>query len=363
VEIDLTNKSPTSNDLVDSLEAYSRLVLKTDRLKSLTPTLFGLAGEVGGLLAASKKVSREGAETSRFDSVALEELGDVLWYFTALCLKLQQSPSELLQAALQRADRTQFSAVGVESQLKLVLTQCSTLVNIADKTMPVHLEEFAFRFFQLTRAYGFDWRVALKLNSEKVQSRFGSFNRGALPTFDLSYPDHEQIPIRFEIKFQERGSAVSYLSMNDVFVGDALTDSISDPDGYRFHDVFHIANATILHWSPTLRSLLKRKRKSRPEIDASEDSGRAIVVEEGLSAYIFSRAKELDFFAGHSTLPFDLLKNVSQFIKGYEVEQCPLSLWERAILNGFEVFLKVRNQAGGIVVADRLSRTIAYRSC
>jgi hypothetical protein len=51
--------------------------------------------------------------------------------------------------------------------------------------------------------------------------------------------------------------------MNGV-VGDPLTDNIADRDGYRFHDVFHFAHPAVLHWSPTFRALVKRKRKSDP---------------------------------------------------------------------------------------------------
>jgi hypothetical protein len=66
--------------------------------------------------------------------------------------------------------------------------------------------------------------------------------------------------------------------MNGVFIGDPLTDNILDRDGYRFHDVFHFAHASILHWSPTFRALIKHKRKSDPVVDEAQDSGRAIVV-------------------------------------------------------------------------------------
>ena len=149
--------------------------------------------------------------------------------------------------------------------------------------------------------------------------------------------------------------------MNNVFVGEPLTDNIADPDGYRFHDVFHFAHAAILHWSPTFRALIKRKRKSVPTVDETQDGGRAIVVEEGLTAWIFVRAKELNFFEGQDKVSFDLLKGVSQFVRGYEVEACPLRLWERAILQGYVVFRKVRDKKGGIVVGDRATRTISYK--
>ena len=49
---------------------------------------------------------------------------------------------------------------------------------------------------------------------------------------------------------------------------------------------------------PLTRALIKHKRKSKPDYDEAQDSGRAIVVEEGLTAWIFTRAKELNFFEG-----------------------------------------------------------------
>ena len=146
-----------------------------------------------------------------------------------------------------------------------------------------------------------------------------------------------------------------------MFIGEPLTDNILDPDGYRFHDVFHFAHAAILHWSPVFRALIKQKRKSDPEIDEAQDGGRAIVVEEGLTAWIFSRAKHLNFFDGQDPISFDLLKTVQQFVQGYEVDACPLSLWERAILDGYKVFRKVRENNGGIVVGNRAARTIEYK--
>ena len=126
--------------------------------------------------------------------------------------------------------------------------------------------------------------------------------------------------------------------------------------------MFHFAHAAILHWSPTFRALVKQKRKSDPQVDEAQDGGRAIVIEEGLTAWIFSRAKQLNFFEGQDSISFDLLKGVQQFVHGYEVEKCPLKLWERAILDGYKVFRQVRDRNGGIVVGDREARTITYRS-
>ena len=160
----------------------------------------------------------------------------------------------------------------------------------------------------------------------------------------------------------QRKSGKSYLQWNGVFIGDPLTDNIADPDGYRFHDVFHFAYAAILHWSPVMRALIKHKRKSLAEYDESQDGGRAIVVEEGLTAWIFAKAKELNFFEGQERVSLGILKTIGEFVDGYEVDQCPLKLWERAILDGYAVFRQVRDAEGGWIVGDRESRTIRYEA-
>lgn len=60
---------------------------------------------------------------------------------------------------------------------------------------------------------------------------------------------------------------------------------------YRFHDVFHLAYAAVLGWSPVLRALLKCKRKSHPWLDENQDGARAILIEEGISTFVFNHAK------------------------------------------------------------------------
>lgn len=77
--------------------------------------------------------------------------------------------------------------------------------------------------------------------------------------------------------------------------------------------------------------------------------------------WIFARAKEINYFEGQQSVSFDLLKTVQQFVAGYEVEACPLRLWEIAILRGYDVFCEVLRNNGGTIVGDRLARTIEYR--
>ena len=125
----------------------------------------------------------------------------------------------------------------------------------------------------------------------------------------MEFPEDERIPPEFEIVIKERKSGQSCLQWNGVFVGDPLTDNIRDPDGYRFHDVFHFAHAAVLHWSPTFRALIKHKRKSDPQMDVAQDSGRAIVVEEGLSLDFFPRQIAESFSEGQDSVSFGPLED------------------------------------------------------
>jgi hypothetical protein len=223
------------------------------------------------------------------------------------------------------------------------------------------LRKFARCYLHALSTTGLSLTEIAEKNALKTRGRFLKPEPSSLPTFDGNFSEEECLPRRFEIIFTQRKSGRCYLRWNGVFIGAPLTDNIRDQDGYRFHDVFHLAHAAILHWSPVFRALIKQKRKSDKDIDEEEDGGRAIVVEEGLTAWIFSRAKLLQFFDGQNKVSLDTLKTVHQFVQGYEVDKCPLNLWETAILEGYSVFRQLRDNEGGVVIGDRGTRTIHYK--
>jgi NTP pyrophosphatase (non-canonical NTP hydrolase) len=57
----------------------------------------GLAGEAGEAIGTAKKAFRRGYATESDKDKALDELGDVLFYWTRLCYAFGLSPSEVLQ--------------------------------------------------------------------------------------------------------------------------------------------------------------------------------------------------------------------------------------------------------------------------
>lgn len=372
-------KADTSRAASVSIAAYAAAVADTDVLdpNDLSPIMQGLYGEVGGIMSTAKKHVREGQAYAGFGKAAEEEFGDTLWYLAALCRRLNITLNDLLVSA---ANGKGFKAEGAASDFgvgALAQVWTPTVIQPLDDTLfelgraaaallgdvrPTELEmqTFAVCYLEALHASGLSFANIARRNLEKARGAFILPQVDDLPDFDMKFLPDEQLPRQFKIRISQRKSGKSYLQWNGVFIGDPLTDNISDQDGYRFHDVFHFAYAAILHWSPVIRALIKHKRKSVALYDEYQDSGRAIVVEEGLTAWIFARAKELNFFEGQNRVSLGILKTIGEFVQGYEVDACPLKLWEKAILDSYSVFRQVREAEGGWIVGDRGSRTIRY---
>ena len=374
-------KIPSQNSIL--LRDYAEKIAETDKLseENLKPVLLGLFGEVGSVMATSKKHHREEKTYSGYADAIEEELGDTLWYFATLCRRLGYgideifsdatknenykevvTASDLIDGPISRVSTPQDHLSLDENLLKLGQTtsELLTVKQPGEETI-YFLREFADRYLRTVQTVQVPFAKIVNTNIEKVCGRFLKPDYRELPVFEEGLHEEEKLPQEFEIEIRQPKNGQSYMKWGDVKIGDPLTDNIPNEDGYRFHDVFHLSYAAILHWSPIIRRILKLKRKSDLRIDEAEDGARATFLEEGLSAWIFSYAKDLNFFENRKQLSFDLLKNVQKFVKGYEVERCPLYMWERAILDGYAVFREVLKNNGGIVIGNRDKRTITYK--
>jgi NTP pyrophosphatase (non-canonical NTP hydrolase) len=266
--------------------------------------ILGLAGEVGELLNEYKKRLRDGAAHLRFSDRVAEELGDILWYVAATAT-----------------------------------------------TFGLDLEDVAAR------------------NLDKTRARWGTDDEGHLlfqirdHGFDAGFPEDERFPRRFVADFRQwidEGLVKTKVFVDGKQMGDSLTDNAHRPDGYRFHDVFHLACAAVLGWSPVIRKHLKRKRRSNEKVDEVEDGGRAIVTEEGISALVFAYAVDHKALEGVRAVEYDLLKAIRIMTSSFEVTVCTTGEWERAILMGYEVWKQVQQSQGGKVELDLDARAIRY---
>jgi NTP pyrophosphatase (non-canonical NTP hydrolase) len=289
-----------------NFDSYQKQSQKTDkhgndRAMQLKISLLGLAGETGTLLAEYKKLLRDGKARELFVPYYKEELGDLLWYMSSVA-----------------------SALGLK------------LGDIA------------------------------KNNLRKTRGRWTEKTSGQsnVKHFDAKFKRRERLPrvlnIEF-LEFKEKKSTRVCIFANGVVVGDVLTDNSHEDIGYRYHDVFHLAYATILGWSPVLRKLLHKKRKSNPKTDEVEDGARATLTEETIAIFIYANASYLNHYDGVQAVDFSILKMVAQMTRGFEVEKRSLKQWETAITMGYEMFRQLLKNRGGIVLADRNKETMTYK--
>lgn len=187
--------------------------------------------------------------------------------------------------------------------------------------------------------------------------------QGEVNHFDDSFDEEERLPRQFSVTFSEKRNGKQLLvriMVSGVIVGDTLTDNAHKGDGYRYHDVFHLAYAAVLGWSPVVRSILRRKRKSNQLIDEIEDGGRAAVVEEAISVLVFNEASQRAWYSEESSVDIGLLKTIIRLTAGLEVHRCTAKQWKAAILQGYSTFKQLREYCGGRVDVDLDNQTLTY---
>jgi NTP pyrophosphatase (non-canonical NTP hydrolase) len=187
--------------------------------------------------------------------------------------------------------------------------------------------------------------------------------KGEVNRFDEGFENEERLPRQFSVTFSERRNGAQVLvriMVNGVIIGDTLTDNAHKDDGYRFHDVFHLAYAAVLGWSPVVRGLLRRKRKSDVRIDEIEDGGRAAVVEEAISILVFNEAAQRGWFKEESSVDIGLLKTIIRLTAGLEVQRCTAKQWKAAILQGYAAFNQLQRLHGGRVEVDLDKQTLQF---
>lgn len=265
---------------------------------------------------------------------------------------LHQLASELLRGALPP----------IEQELNTVVS-----------SRPINdiLGEMAWHVSALASLYGVKLSAVVEANVKKVSDRWDRTVR--TPLHDTNAPEDEQFPRQFEVAFSTSAPGRSQMYLNGERLGDELTDNARDDDGYRFHDVMHLANVAKLGWSPVLRSLMKRKRKYDLKIDEVEDGARARIVEEAVIKAIHAEGVRLAtlrrentpvgpvrLFPNSGEITFGFLKSIRTLIADLEVSSNRYSEWEASILEGYEIFHRLRLCGEGVVAVDLTDRTLRF---
>jgi NTP pyrophosphatase (non-canonical NTP hydrolase) len=287
------------------LNDYQGRALTTDQApaadgaRTVVP-LLGLAGEVGELLAEYKKHLRDGEAHQLHPSRVREELGDILWYVAAVSerygLSLEEVAASNLVKCSQNWSQNDVSPVSVAQR------------------------------------------------------------------FDGDFSEAERFPERFELRFEEveeDGGARVRVTWQGGQVGQTLTDNAHEDDGYRFHDVFHFGLVAGLGWSPVSRRNLGLKRRSDPVVDEVEDGGRAIVIEEGITALAFTYATEHDWLRDVERVDHEWLRMAMKMTAHLEVSACTLADWERTVLMVCPIWKAMSASRGGTLEVDLVNQRLS----
>lgn len=341
--------------------------------------LLGLFGEIGSLLSEIKKKQRDSNSYVSYKASSLEETGDVLWYFANAVghcgMSLQEiasytangvtlrtfndvQPQNALFHGPANPSHVRSGLMALAGSVGALLRRHST--SIAEGSVASGLTEIFGQLVAASNDAQIDLGDAAVANLSKVLARW-PVRRNWGNLLDADDDPTEQFPRLMQFCFEERhvdGRLYVYQSMNGIDIGDPLTDNRAQGDDYRFHDVFHLAFAGILGWSPVLRSLLQVRRKSRPDTNENQDGARAKITEEGISNWVFSHGLRHQAFEHVESVDFALLKTIGEMVKGYEVEKLPPWAWEHAILEAFRVFRFLRHHRGGEVSVDLNSRSL-----
>jgi NTP pyrophosphatase (non-canonical NTP hydrolase) len=281
---------------------YQKRAKQTDQRKNSTEELYrlipllGLIGEIGSVASEHKKRLRDGQSYTTFIEKFTKELGDVLWYISTLA-----------------------------------------------GDMNIALEDVAI------------------MNLEWTEERWDDL-KNFLPDklYDEDFPEKEKFPRELTIEFKENEHKKIGMFLNETQLGNDLTDNAYEDDGYRFHDIFHLSFMAILGWSPVMRKLLDKKRRSNPTTDEVEDGARAAIIEEAISVMVYAHAKDHNYYEDIKVIDFELLNTIKGMVRNLETKNISTSLWEKAIIEGYSVYRDLRKRNGGKVYINLTQRTIKF---
>ena len=350
-----------------NLQEFQKRTEQTDNIDLTRPRgssvlSFGVLGEFGSFLSEIKKSARDGDMYIGYQENVLEELGDMLWYIARLA---STHNIQLLEVGNDYTPEVNHST-SEDSHLFVLSTAVNELVTALQKgdTEPKKLFETVICAINtVCKIEKFDLGDVLTRNIEKTRDIWGHEHSSPAPQHNSDLPEHEQLPRQLTVEFIEiiRGQSTEVIQrVGGIAVGDRLTDNAYDPDGYRYHDAFHLGYAASLGWSPVVRRMLRAKRKTDGRIDEVEDGARAAIIEEAIASLVFNYAREHSWLQGINRIDHNLLKQIRQMVKGLEVANCLYWEWQQAIFNGFAAFRQLRENHGGWLVLDASKRTLSY---
>lgn len=362
---------------------------------------YGLGSEAAGLMSIYKKALRDEEPEDFWISDLEEEVGDCLWYLSTICSQLGWKLSDCglnklntfachidLEAESHTFDEFQHlceelrtekeqspeirktvSLLGIVAEAGKVLYKYQ-LLNVR-KSKKLGISELTQLDIGTILWYLSDISTVFKLNltkaAEKNELKRNSLfsKQKCIADYDAKSLPYEKLPKKLNVFFlniADPNSIKPYCKIvyNNVYIGDRLDDNSHIADGYRFHDVIHLAHMAILGWSPVCRALLKVKRKSNYETDSNEDGQRAIIIEEAVVALNYQYAKRKGFFKATNNISTSHLKMIKSLVQDLEIREATLDQWKNVITTGFQIYAQLIENSGGLVEIDMNTASIKY---
>lgn len=262
----------------------------------------GLAGEAGSVLTTLKKLIRDGEGFDSYRDKLTDELGDVLWYISAIA---SHHNIELEEIAIRNLEKVKdrFDIIDLKS-----------IPRFDEKYIEQFPDTFIVEFIERMNENGI---LEVKMVWEKSDGNF-------------------------------------------VQLGDPLTDNSSVPNDYRFHDIFHLGHIAFLGWSPVMRHLMKLKRKRHPLVLYAQDRGRPQVAEEAITLIVYNYATKNKMLKASDRIDTELLNTIKQLIVNLEVSSVSSYQWEQAIIQSYKVFHKVVENKGGRIYVSPKERKLEF---
>jgi hypothetical protein len=232
---------------------------------------------------------------------------------------------------------------------------------VVREEIAIELGDVLWYLAEIATSYGLSLSEIASANLLKTQYLFSGDDQ----SFEEKAPPEQRFPRSASFEFVDQGDKVMIRSGGKEF-GDPLDDNAHHPDGYKFHDVFHLGYMTRLGWSPVTRALLRLKRKFDPDIDRVEDGARAVFLEEGLAVFVFNQNKQtgdgVSSFADRRNIPFTIMSAIKTITQGLEVSRRDVTAWRDAIAMGFQMFDKLVQHNGGTVNCDLDSKRMHFEA-
>lgn len=347
-------------------EALKSRIVTDDPKRARSVAMLGILGEIGSSVTLFKKWRRgDGLCLIYVGKKLSEDLGDILWYVSDIA-----SQNNVSLEALQYES---ISGASIEIELcyrriARIVGQLDTAIDDCQKNdIEAAITEMLMLMANLATQLNTNLLEVALSNLAKISEMTVSPDQSK--SFDADFPADEQFPPQLEVTFSPSSSgSVDTMVLVDINtgeqVGNTLDDNVKANDGYRFHDILHLAFMVYLGWSPVMRKLLGCKRKSDPEVDRVEDGARAQIVEE-LVVKLIDAVISTRYGGQLGKGRFDpnvVRDDIMMFVGQLEVSKRSVQEWLKAIHVGCTIWEKLRASNRGTVIADYQRQELLWQS-